>query len=66
MLAHNPADRALHLHKLAMRFVSDDPPPALVDRMAQTFLKKNGDIREVLQTMFKSPEFWAPRRIAPK
>ncbi len=46
--------------KLAMRFVSDNPPPALVDRMAQTFLKKNGDIREVLKTMFHSPEFWAP------
>jgi uncharacterized protein (DUF1800 family) len=42
-----------------MRFVSDDPPPALVDRMAQTFLKKNGDIREVLTTMLKSPEFWS-------
>jgi uncharacterized protein (DUF1800 family) len=43
-----------------MRFVSDDPPPALVDRMAQTFLKKDGNIREVLKTMLSSPEFWAP------
>jgi uncharacterized protein (DUF1800 family) len=43
-----------------MRFVSDDPPPALVDRMAQTFLKKQGNIREVLKTMLESPEFWAP------
>ena len=43
-----------------MRFVSDNPPPALVDRMAQTFLKKDGDIREVLKTMLHSPEFWAP------
>jgi len=42
-----------------MRFVSDDPPSALVDRMSQTFLKKNGDIREVLKTMFQSPEFWS-------
>jgi uncharacterized protein (DUF1800 family) len=40
--------------------VSDDPPTALVDRMTQTFLKKNGDIGEVLKTMFRSPEFWAP------
>jgi uncharacterized protein (DUF1800 family) len=45
--------------KLAQRFVSDDPPPALVDRMAKTFEKKKGDIREVLATMFHSPEFWA-------
>ncbi len=52
--------RTFICQKLAMRFVSDDPPPALVDRMTQTFLKKNGDIREVLRTMFKSPEFWAP------
>ncbi len=44
--------------KLAQRFVSDDPPPALVDRMAKTFQKKKGDIREVLSTLFHSPEFW--------
>jgi uncharacterized protein (DUF1800 family) len=43
-----------------MRFVSDNPPPQLVERMANTFLKKNGDIREVLRTMLESPEFWAP------
>jgi uncharacterized protein (DUF1800 family) len=42
-----------------MRFVSDDPPPALVDRMTKTFLKKDGDIRDVLRTMLKSPEFWS-------
>jgi uncharacterized protein (DUF1800 family) len=59
-LAHNPATAKFISTKLAMRFVADDPPPALVDRMAQTFLKKNGDIREVLRTMFESPEFWAP------
>jgi hypothetical protein len=44
--------------KLAQRFVSDEPPQALVDRMAKTFLKKKGDIREVLNTLFHSPEFW--------
>ncbi|MGO8794756.1 MAG: DUF1800 domain-containing protein [Candidatus Sulfotelmatobacter sp.] len=44
--------------KLAERFVADDPSPALVDRMAKTFLKKKGDIREVLETLFHSPEFW--------
>ncbi len=44
--------------KLAERFVSDNPPPALVDRMAKTFLKKKGDIREVLSVLFQSPEFW--------
>ncbi len=60
LLAHNPNTAHFISQKLAMRFVSDDPPAALVDRMTHTFLKKNGDIREVLRTMFKSPEFWSP------
>jgi uncharacterized protein (DUF1800 family) len=59
LLARNPQTAHFISQKLALRFVSDDPPPALVDRMAHVFLKKNGDIREVLRAMFKSPEFWA-------
>lgn len=60
MLARNPHTAHFVCNEIAMRFVSDDPPPALVDRMADTWLKKDGDIREVLRTMLKSPEFWAP------
>ena len=60
ILAHSPATAHFISRKLAMRFVSDDPPQALVDRMAGTFLKTDGDIREVLRTMFHSQEFWAP------
>lgn len=60
LLAHNPSTARFISTKLAMRFVSDNPPPALVDRMSQTFLKKDGDIREVLKTLFQSPEFWSP------
>ena len=60
LLAHHPSTAKFVCTKLAMRFVSDNPPPALVNRMADTFLKKDGDIREVLRTMYKSPEFWAP------
>jgi uncharacterized protein (DUF1800 family) len=59
MLASHPSTAKFISRKLAMRFVSDNPPPALVDRMAETFLKSDGDIREVLRTLFKSPEFWA-------
>jgi uncharacterized protein (DUF1800 family) len=59
LLAHNPKTAHFISQKLAMRFVSDNPPSTLVDRMTQTFLKKDGDIREVLRTMFKSPEFWS-------
>jgi uncharacterized protein (DUF1800 family) len=57
-LATSPKTAHFISLKLAERFVSDDPPPALVDRMAKTFLKKKGDIREVLETLFHSPEFW--------
>ncbi len=58
ILASSPQTAHFISLKLAQRFVSDDPPPALVDRMAKTFLKKKGDIREVLSTLFHSPEFW--------
>jgi uncharacterized protein (DUF1800 family) len=59
MLARHPSTAKFIARKLAMRFVSDEPPPALVDRMAQTFLKSDGDIKEVLRAMFHSPEFWS-------
>ncbi|MGA8345167.1 MAG: DUF1800 domain-containing protein [Candidatus Sulfotelmatobacter sp.] len=59
MLATSPQTAHFISLKLAERFVSDDPPPALVERMAKTFEKKKGDIREVLTTLFHSPEFWA-------
>jgi uncharacterized protein (DUF1800 family) len=58
MLATSPQTAHFISLKLAQRFVADDPPPALVDRMAKTFQKKKGDIREVLSTLFHSPEFW--------
>jgi uncharacterized protein (DUF1800 family) len=59
MLATSPQTAHFISLKLAQRFVADDPPAALVDRMAKTFQKKKGDIREVLSTLFHSPEFWA-------
>ncbi|MGH9567242.1 MAG: DUF1800 domain-containing protein, partial [Candidatus Angelobacter sp.] len=59
MLAHSPATAHFICTKLAVRFVSDNPSDALVNEMAQTFLKKDGDIREVMKAMLSSPEFWA-------
>jgi uncharacterized protein (DUF1800 family) len=51
---------AMHIsQQLAERFVSDDPPPDLVARMAKTFEKSKGDIRAVMTTMIYSPEFWS-------
>jgi uncharacterized protein (DUF1800 family) len=61
ILAHHPSTAKFVCRKLAMRFVADDPPPVLVDRLAQKFLATDGDIREVLRTLFKSPEFWSPK-----
>jgi uncharacterized protein (DUF1800 family) len=59
LLAHHPSTARFISRKLAVRFVADDPPETLVNRMAATFLKKDGDLRAVLKTMFDSPEFWS-------
>jgi uncharacterized protein (DUF1800 family) len=60
ILATSPATAKFVSTKLAVRFVSDDPPASLVEKMAATFLKTNGDIGAVLTTMFHAPEFWSP------
>jgi uncharacterized protein (DUF1800 family) len=60
MLATSPATAQFISHKLAVRFVSDDPPKTLEDRMAKTFLASGGDIKAVLRMMFDAPEFWSP------
>ncbi len=60
MLSKSPATAQFISRSLAMRFVSDKPPAELVERMAKTFLATDGDLREVMRTMFTSPEFWAP------
>src|SRR5712671_1343824 len=59
LLAHHPSTAKFISTKLARRFVSDTPPPALVSRMAQTFQSSDGDIKAVLHTMIWSPEFWS-------
>jgi uncharacterized protein (DUF1800 family) len=59
MLAHHPSTAHFICRKIAVRFVSDDPPQSLIDKMAKTFLDKNGDIRQVLITMVSAPEFWS-------
>jgi uncharacterized protein (DUF1800 family) len=57
-LATSPQTAHFISLKLAQRFVADDPTASLVDQMAKTFMKKKGDIREVLIVLFHSPEFW--------
>lgn len=59
LLAKNPNTAKFISTKLARRFVSDSPLPALVERMTKSFEKSGGDIREVMRTMIYSPEFWS-------
>lgn len=59
LLARHPATARHLATKLARRFVSDDPPGDLVDRAAETFLRTDGDIREVVRTIVTSPEFFS-------
>ena len=58
LLATSPQTARFISAKLATRFVSDEPPQALVDRMAKTFTVTHGDIRKVLLAMVNSPEFF--------
>ena len=59
LLAHHPSTAKFISTKLLRKFVSDNPSPALIDRTAKVFLKSDGDIREVLRSIFTSPEFWS-------
>ncbi|HEY3024764.1 MAG TPA: DUF1800 domain-containing protein, partial [Pyrinomonadaceae bacterium] len=60
ILAHHPSTAKFIATKLARRFVTDNPSPALVDRVAAAFTKSDGDIRETLKAIFFSPEFNSP------
>jgi uncharacterized protein (DUF1800 family) len=60
ILSKHPSTARFISKKLCQRFVSDDPPPQLVERVAQVFLKTDGDIREVIRAIVTSPEFNSP------
>jgi uncharacterized protein (DUF1800 family) len=59
ILARHPSTARFISTKLAKKFVADDPPPALIDRMAKTFHDTDGDIRAVMSTMLDSKEFFS-------
>jgi uncharacterized protein (DUF1800 family) len=59
MLANDPHAAHFISLELARHFVSDNPPAALVNRMAQKYEAAGGDIRSVMHTMIYSPEFWS-------
>jgi uncharacterized protein (DUF1800 family) len=59
ILARHPSTARHIAFKLARRLVSDDPPPALVDRAAATFMRTDGDIAAVVRAIVTSPEFFS-------
>lgn len=61
LLAKHPSTARFLSRKLAQRFVADEPPASLVEKMANRFQSSDGDLREVLKTMLDSPEFWSEK-----
>jgi len=58
-LARSPSTARFIALKLCRRFVADDPPPALVARVAKRFQATDGDLRETYRALFTDPEFWS-------
>lgn len=61
ILARHPSTARHISYKLAQYFVADKPPDSLVQKMADTFTRTDGQIAAVLTTMFDSDEFWSPQ-----
>jgi uncharacterized protein (DUF1800 family) len=61
-LARHPATAKHVATKLARHFVADEPPPALVDRLAKRFLATQGDLKEMAKTLVAAPESWETPR----
>ncbi len=61
ILARHPATAHRLAYQLCQRFVADDPPSALVDRVAKKYLETGGDLRETVRAVVTSPEFFDPR-----
>ena len=62
VLARHPATAKHVASKLARHFVADEPPPALVERLAKRFLATQGDLKEMAKALVAAPEAWeAPR-----
>ncbi len=58
LLAHHPSTAHFICKELAIRFVNDNPSKTLVDELAKTFVRTNGNIKQVLITLVSLPEFW--------
>jgi uncharacterized protein (DUF1800 family) len=62
-LARHPATAKHVATKLGRHFIADDPPPSLVDGLAQRFLDTDGDLKEVATALITAPESWEPQQI---
>jgi uncharacterized protein (DUF1800 family) len=60
ILASHPSTAHFISRKLCQRFVSDDPPAELVDRVANVFRISDGDLRQVVRAIITSDEFYSP------
>jgi len=58
-LSRHPATASHVATKLARHFVADEPPPALVDRLAQAYRSNDGDLPSVYRVLVEAPEAWA-------
>lgn len=59
LLCQHPATARFIARKIAIYFVADEPPDALVKLMAEAFTRTNGDVRAVMSAMIRSPQFEA-------
>jgi uncharacterized protein (DUF1800 family) len=66
MLARHPATAHHIAYQLCQRLVANQPPVALVDRVAQRFLATGGDLRDTVRTIVTSPEFFDPQHYRAK
>lgn len=66
MLATHPATAKRIATKLCQRFVADEPPARLIERVARVFLQTKGDLRATYEALFFSPEFFAPEHLRAK
>lgn len=65
-LARHPATAKRISTKLAQRFISDNPPQSIIDKLSKTYLDTDGDLSAVYRELFKSPEFWSEKNMGSK
>jgi uncharacterized protein (DUF1800 family) len=66
ILANHPSTARFIATKLVTRFVNDNPPESLVSRVAGVYRNTDGDIREMLRTIFTSSEFYSSEAMRSK